>query len=60
MVKNFLFTSLLKLVINNFIKQNGCNIVYDPFAGGGNMLDAVAHIETIDEFIGLDINPDCK
>ena len=34
-------TLWLKPQVEDFIKRSGCTIAYDPFAGGGDLLNAV-------------------
>lgn len=46
----------LKNHIQDFIKKSKCNIVYDPFAGGGHLLRAVENFEQFEQFVGLDID----
>lgn len=45
----------LKPQVLEFINKSGCNIVYDPFAGAGDLLKACGEIGFTD-LIGLDID----
>lgn len=45
----------LKPQVLEFINKSGCNIVYDPFAGAGDLLKACGEIG-FTELIGLDID----
>lgn len=49
-------TEWLKPQVLQFIKQSGCTIAYDPFAGNGDLL-AISHLYGIDKIKGLDIEP---
>ena len=46
----------LKPQILDFIKSSNCSVVYDPFAGGGDILKAIAKTDTKLEVMGLDID----
>lgn len=46
----------LKPQIVEFIKNTGCHIAYDPYAGDGNLLNVCSEYG-INETIGLDIDP---
>lgn len=47
----------LKPQIIDFIKKSNCSIAYDPFAGGGDLLNVVQSISNIKKVKGLDIDP---
>ena len=49
-------TLWLKPQIKKFIKSSKCSKVYDPFAGAGDLLDAVEKNCGIENKIGLDID----
>ena len=49
-------TLWLKPQVKEFIKQSGCTIAYDPFAGGGDLLRAAADILGFNNTKGLDID----
>ncbi|MCQ2776588.1 MAG: hypothetical protein MJ217_02570 [Bacilli bacterium] len=46
--------SWLKPQVLTFIQQSNCRIAYDPFAGAGNLLNAVKGL--FDQAVGLDID----
>lgn len=50
-------TSWLKPQVFSFIKNSGCSVAYDPFAGGGDLLKASKEILKFNETKGLDIDP---
>lgn len=43
--------------VEEFIVQSGCTAAYDPFAGKGDLLQAVVGLGMISELYGLDIDP---
>ncbi len=47
----------LKPQVEDFIQQSGCTTAYDPFAGNGDLLQAVCGIGQIASMIGMDIDP---
>lgn len=49
-------TMWLKPQIINFIKSSNCDIAYDPFAGGGDLLNASTSILGFKKTKGLDID----
>ena len=46
----------LKPQVISFIKDSGCDIAYDPFAGAGDLLE-VSKLYNIEKTKGLDIDP---
>lgn len=46
----------LKPQVLEFIKESNCNIAYDPYAGGGDLLNTSRRIGTITQQYGLDID----
>lgn len=40
-----------------FIEKSNCSIAYDPFAGNGDMLQAIIGLGQLQEMRGLDIDP---
>lgn len=46
----------LKPQIVEFISNARCGIAYDPFAGGGHLLNAARNILNMNELVGLDID----
>ena len=53
-------TSWLKPQVQQFILESRCNIAYDPFAGGGDLLLAAKEVLGFKETIGLDIDESLK
>lgn len=49
-------TLWLKPQVEDFIKNSKCNVAYDPFAGGGDLLKAANDILNFKEIKGLDID----
>ena len=49
-------TLWLKPQVQEFIKNSGCTVAYDPFAGGGDLLKAATDILGFKEVRGLDID----
>lgn len=49
-------TSWLKPQVQSFIKKSGCTIAYDPFAGGGDLLNVAANELGFSKTKGLDID----
>lgn len=49
----------LKPQVIDFIKQSACTVAYDPFAGAGDLLNAVK-IFNFKKYIGLDIDKKLK
>lgn len=47
----------LKPQIVNFITGSNCHIAYDPFAGGGHLLEASKTLLGFEKNVGLDIDP---
>lgn len=49
-------TLWLKPQVESFIKESGCSIAYDPYAGGGDLLKAAREILGFKNIKGLDID----
>lgn len=49
-------TLWLKPQVEEFIKNSGCSVAYDPFAGGGDLLKAATDILGFKKTKGLDID----
>lgn len=47
----------MKPQVEEFISQSECSIAYDPFAGRGDLLQAVMGIGNITQLRGMDIDP---
>lgn len=50
----------LKPQVESFIKMTGCKIAYDPFAGGGDLLNVAKRNLGFEKTIGLDIDSSLK
>ena len=46
----------LRKHIKKFIMESECTIAYDPFAGLGDLLEAIREIKSIKKTYGLDID----
>lgn len=53
-------TSWLKPQVEKFIIESNCSIAYDPFAGGGDLLNAATKILKFKKTKGLDIDKKLK
>ena len=49
-------TLWLKPQVESFIKESGCSVAYDPYAGGGDLLKAARDVLGFKNIKGLDID----